>query len=119
MKRFSGLVTSALVAVLIATPVSAQQPGPTNDPHHPATPSAPQATPAPAPSQGSKSGDMPMMDMCRQMMGEMMGMPMMGRAASMDPKERADMLQMRGEMMKAMGDIMMKHARRMQGATGK
>jgi hypothetical protein len=29
------------------------------------------------------------------------------------------MLQMHGEMMKAMGDIMMKHGRRMQGATNK
>lgn len=119
MKRFSCFVTSALLTMLIITPVSAQQPSPTNDPHHPATPSAPQATPVPIPSQGSKIGDMPMMDMCRQMMGEMMGMPMMGSGASMDPKEKADMLQMRGEMMKAMGDIMMKHARRMQGATGK
>ena len=49
------------------------------------------------------------------MMGDMMAMPMMGGAMSAGPKERADMLQMRGEMMKAMGDIMMKHARRMQG----
>jgi hypothetical protein len=58
---------------------------------------------------------MPMMDMCRQMMGDMTRMPMMGGAASADPKEKADMLEMRGEMMKAMGDIMTKHARRMQG----
>jgi len=62
---------------------------------------------------------MPMMDMCRQMMGDMMAMPMMGDTASANPRERADMLQMRSEMMKAMGDIMMKHARRLQGATGK
>jgi hypothetical protein len=33
-------------------------------------------------------------------------------------KEKADMLEMRGEMMKAMGDIMMKHARRMEGMKG-
>jgi len=44
---------------------------------------------------------------------------MMGGTTPADPKERADMLQMRGEMMKAMGDIMMKHARRMQGPGGK
>jgi hypothetical protein len=118
MKWFSGLVTGALLAVLIATPVFAQQPGPANDPHHPTTPSAPAGVTAPA-TPGSKGGEMPMMDMCRQMMGDMMGMPTMGGAASMNPKERADMLQMRGEMMKAMGDIMMKHAQRMQGARGK
>ena len=62
---------------------------------------------------------MPMMDVCRQMMGESMAMPMMGGAGSADPKEKAEMLQMRGEMMKAMGDIMLKHAQRMQGATSK
>jgi hypothetical protein len=60
-----------------------------------------------------------MMDMCRQMMSAMMGMPMSGGAGPMDPKERADMLQMRGEMMKAMGDIMMRHAKRMQERSGK
>jgi len=52
-------------------------------------------------------------------MGESMAMPMMGGAGSADPKEKAEMLQMRGEMMKAMGDIMLKHAQRMQGATSK
>jgi hypothetical protein len=59
---------------------------------------------------------MPMMDMCRQMMADMVGMPMMG---GVDPKERADMLQMRGEIMKAMGDIMMKYAGRMHGGGSK
>jgi hypothetical protein len=119
MKRFNAFVTSALLAMLVAGPVYAQQPGTTNDPHHPATPAASPATPAPTSTPASKSGDMPMMDMCRQMMGDMMAMPSVGGAASADPKERADMLQMRGEMMKAMGDIMMKHARRMQGMTSK
>jgi hypothetical protein len=66
-----------------------------------------------------KAAGMPMIDMCRQMMGDMMRMPMMGGAAPADPKEKADMLEMRGEMMKAMRDVMMKHARRMQGMNGK
>jgi hypothetical protein len=118
MKRFSVLVTGALLALLIVTPVYAQQPGTTNDPHHPASPSAPPGTPAPTSAPGSKGEEMAMMDMCRQMMGDMTAMPMSGGAASTDPKERAEMLQMRGEMMRAMGDIMMKHARRM-GKTGK
>jgi hypothetical protein len=119
MKRFSAFVTSALLAVLVVTPVYAQQPGTANDPHHPAPPAGTPAMPPPAPAAGSKGGDMPMMDMCRQMMADMMGMPMMGGGAPADPKEKADMLQMRGEMMKAMGDIMMKHAKRMQGMTSK
>jgi hypothetical protein len=45
--------------------------------------------------------------------GGMTGMmPMM----SGDPTQRAEMMAMRGEMMKAMGDIMMKYAERMQPA---
>ena len=117
MKRSSALVTVALLAMLVAASAYAQQPGTPNDPHHPSTPAA---APAPASSMpGPKDGDMPMMNMCRQMMGDMMAMPMMGGTTPADPKERADMLQMRGEMMKAMGDIMMKHARRMQGPGGK
>jgi len=112
MKTFGVLVASAVFAGLIATPVYAQQPG---SAHHPAPPAAGTAA---APGHGMMSGAMPMMDMCRQMMGGMMGMPMMGGAPPADPKERAAMLEMRGEMMKAMGDIMMKHGRRMQGIPG-
>src|SRR4029453_9319047 len=113
-----GFLTGALPPMVVPSPVPAQQPGSANDPHHPATPAATQATPAPPSTPGSK-GDMPMMDMCRQMMGDMMAMPMVAGAAPADPKEKADMLQMRGEMMKAMGGIMMKHPRRMQGPTSK
>ncbi len=118
MKKVSMFVISALFAVLVAAPVHAQQPGAAPDPHHPApTPGAPATPPAPMP--GMKGAEMPMMDMCRQMMAGMTSMPMMGGTMPADPKEKADMLQMHGEMMKAMGDIMMKHGRRMQGATNK
>jgi hypothetical protein len=119
MKTSGAVVASALLAVVAVTPVYAQQPGASNDPHHPAPPAGAPATPPPASAEGMKGGGMPMMDMCRQMMGDTMGMPMMGGAAPADPKERAHMLEMRGEMMKAMGDVMMRHARRMQGTTGK
>ena len=112
MKRLSAAVAGALLTMLIMAPAQAQQPAAPSDPHHPA---AAPATPAPSATPGSKGGDMPMMDMCRQMMGESMAMPMMSGAGPADPKEKAEMLQMRGEMMKAMGDIMLKHAQRMQG----
>jgi hypothetical protein len=113
MKMFGVLVASALFAMLIATPVYAQQPGSAQ------RPADVSAAPPAAPGPGMQGGAMPMMDMCRQMMGGgMMGMPMMGGAPPASPKERAAMLEMRGEMMKAMGDIMMKHGRRMQGTTG-
>jgi hypothetical protein len=119
MKPLGTFVATVLFALLAATPVFAQQPGASSDPHHPAAPSGSPAAPAPAPAPGMHGGGMPMMEMCRQMMGEMSGMPMMGGAAPADPKERAAMLEMRGEMMKSMGDIMMKHGRRMQGMKGK
>ena len=55
------------------------------------------------------------------MMGDHGGMGshgpgMMGTGASNDPKTMSQMLEMRGEMMKAMGDIMMKHAQRIRAA---
>ena len=60
------------------------------------------------------------MEMCHQMMARHMmhgmGMPMGSDAQKMDPKTMAQVLEMRGEMMKAMGDIMMKHAKKMQSA---
>jgi hypothetical protein len=94
-------VVVAVLVLLSGAPVLAQQPG--------------------ADQQGRPSPQM--MQMCRQMMwhegptggmgGGMMGMtPTMGG----DPKQQAEMMAMRGEMMKAMGDIMMKYAERMRPA---
>jgi hypothetical protein len=117
MKVLRIFVSSMLFVAVAVAPVSAQQPGPPTDPHQLAPPPATSTTP-PTPGPGMRPDAMPMMDMCRQMMagmGGMMGMPSVGGGAPTDPKERAEMLEMRGEMMKAMGDIMLKHARRMQG----
>jgi len=52
--------------------------------------------------------------MCPMMMGGggMMGGGMMGGS----PGESARMMQMRGEMMKAMGDIMIKYGKAMESA---
>jgi hypothetical protein len=63
-------------------------------------------------------GQMPMMGMMGMMSGtasrmggpmDPMGMMGMKGEGQMDPKTRGQMLQMRGEMLKAMGDIMIKH----------
>jgi len=105
MKTVGTVAVGMLIALMVSMPAHAQQPA-VNDPHQPSA--------APAPAPGPAAG-MPAMDMCRQMMADSMMMPMMGGV--MSPAERAAMLQMRGEMMKAMGDIMMKHARRMHGPT--
>ena len=109
MKTFGAFVASVLFAMLVVSPVYAQQPDASPGQHHPESQAAISTT-LPAPTPDMKAGGMPMMDMCHQMMGDMMRMQMMGGAAPAEPKERTDMLEMRGEMMKAMGDIMMKHA---------
>jgi len=116
MELLKCFATGTLLAMLVTAPAYAQPPGAANEPRQPATAVTSPAAATPAPT----GGDMRMMmDMCRQMMtGDMMATPM-GGPASADPKEKAEMLEMRGEMMKAMGDIMMKHARHMQGMTGK
>jgi hypothetical protein len=101
-------LTAAIVGVILVIgvgPVYAQAPA---DQHHP-----PAAAPEPGAMQAPQgAGMMPMMDMCRQMMSGSMGM---AAEKNMDPKMMAHMLEMRGEMMKAMGDVMMKHGKMMQG----
>jgi hypothetical protein len=126
MKRLIVVAGIALLVAALAGPVDAQQSAPPKDPHHPDAPavSAP-ATPPAQPGSGHAGGMMPM-EMCRQMMGRqmmggpmmggMMGMPMGGDTSKMDPKAMAQMMEMRGEMMKAMGEIMLKHAKKIQGA---
>jgi hypothetical protein len=120
MKAFKGEITmwKLVVAVVDFTllfsgvPVYAQS---QNDPHHP-----PAAAPEPAPGAmqaPQPGGTMPMMDMCRQMKaGPMTGM---GADQNMDPKMMAPMLEMHGELMKAMGDVMMKHGKMMRGGATK
>ena len=68
-------------------------------------------------SRGEASGMGHRMDGPAMGMGMMEMMPMPG--ADADPKTRARWMQMRGEMMKAMGEIMMKHGAMMQGAPAK
>jgi hypothetical protein len=58
-----------------------------------------------------------MMGMCPMMgMGGMMGGGMMGgmMGSSADPKAQARMLKLRGDMMKAMGDVLLKHAQEVE-----
>src|SRR5712691_3805517 len=64
---------------------------------------------------------MGMMSMMHQMMGGMMdpsGMGMMGMMGGdkKDPEAMGRMLQLRGEMLKAMGDILLKHGKMMEEA---
>jgi hypothetical protein len=117
MKRL--IIAIGVIALTTATTAYAQQPASPADPHHPPgqtqTP-APSVQPTPVPPAG---GMMPMMEMCREMMSghPAMGSGMMSGGQPSDPKMTAQMMEMRGEMMKAMGDIILKHARKMQGAS--
>ncbi len=93
-----GVMVLGLAALAAAQQPGAQMPMPGQPPGQP-------------PMMGS--GMMPMM---HQMMGGHMdpsGMGMMG-GGPMDPKTMGRMLQMRGEMMKAMGDILLKYGRMME-----
>jgi len=72
-----------------------------------------QQTPA-QPGMGGPDHQMPMQGGMCPMMGGMMGggsmMPMMG-----GPSDSPRMMQMRGEMLKAMGDVLIKHGKAMEG----
>jgi hypothetical protein len=77
--------------------------------------------------QEQPSGQHPMMGqgmmgmMCPMMSGMMggqmdpMGMMAMMGGGQMDPKAMARMLEFRGDLLKAMGEVMLKHAKAMEG----
>jgi hypothetical protein len=104
------LIATAVILIATAGPALAQQPAapgpPRGGPHH--------------------GGGMMPMEMCRDMMMAgtsrpgmghgMMHSGMMAGQAQMDPKTMAQMMEMRAEMMRAMSDIMLKHAEKMRQA---
>ncbi len=120
------VVTAAVFSMLTTAVAVAQQPTHQHEAAQQAPASAPKAA---MPAEGHDARHAQHMEMCRQRMGQsgmagggmgpgmmgggMMGMPMM---MGVDPKQQAEMLAMRGEMMKAMGDIMLKYAQRAQSA---
>jgi len=125
MTTLARLVVAMIVVLAVAGFAEAQQSGH----EHGAAQAGSAGQGAAAPE--SKADHAQMMAMCRRMMhdspsasgptgprrgmmggGDMMGMmPMTG-----DPKRDAEMMAMRGEIMKAVGDIMVKYAQRMQPA---
>ena len=98
MKREIAVVAAGLVLFAFGIiPASAQQSPPTN----PGTPGETQAMPGHG-MGGMSGGD-------RMMCPMMMGM--------MDTRTDPRAMQMHGEMMKAMGDIMMKYGKMQEGST--
>ena len=100
------IVAAAIVSMFASTTAVAQQPSHQHD----ASTQAPAATAPPMPGGGMAAQMGPHMEMCRMMMGQG------GMMGGGDPKQQAEMLAMRGEMMKAMGEIMIKYAQRAQSA---
>ena len=102
MKRVISVAAFILFATGVALAQQPQTPPPAAHQHQPSTPGT---------------------GMCSMMSGGMMGggmmqggmMPMMGMmgGGQSDPR----MMQMRGEMMKAMGDVMIKYGKMMEGGT--
>ena len=90
------------LAVLLAGSAAVAQPRPMT----PGQPSHEQAPQSHQPMMGQGMMMCPMM--AQPMMGGMMGMS--------DPKAQARMLKLRGDMMKAMGEVMLKHAQEMEQA---
>jgi hypothetical protein len=97
MQRKHVVVSVVAAALLVGATAFAQQAGTGSQ--------MPQAPP-----HGGQGGTCPMMasGTCPMMGGGMMGMGQMGNSPQA--------LQMRGEMMKAMGDVMIKHGKMMEGA---
>jgi hypothetical protein len=129
MKRLIAMLGMLVLAT--GATVYAQQPATPADPHHPQGQAQAPAPPAgqQTPKPGDMGGMMPMMQMCRDMMGGhsmpgpgmghgggMMGGGMMGGQAG-DPRAMARMMEMRGDMMKAMGEVMLTHAKKLQEAS--
>jgi hypothetical protein len=104
MKNRISVAVVAVVVLLAASAASAQM-------QHPGPPS---------PGQAPSGSQQPMMGMMCPMMGMMHGggmegMGMMGTMPNMsDPKAAARMLKLHGDMMKAMGEVMLKHAQALE-----
>ena len=123
MRQGKIFVATTVVAVTLAGAVALAQ-----QPVHPHGGGQQPPASAPSPGMSGQGHDVhhaQHMEICRQMMAQggmmgggmgpgMMGGGMMPMMMGGDPKHQADMMAMRGEMMKAMGDIMMKYAQRMQ-----
>src|SRR3990172_1354308 len=129
MKRLTILASVLIAATLLTSPALAQQPmGP-----QPGQPPGQPPTMGPGMMGGGQMGpgmgmgqSMMMCPMMHQMMHQMMMggqvgggqmgsggmMGMMG--GQMDPKTHGRMLQMRGEMLKAAGDILLKHGKMLE-----
>ena len=108
------VIAVAGVALLLVSDAVAQQPG-----HH----NVPMPTASQQPASGmcgaedpAKPGGMSMGCGGCQMMRGMMSAGQSGPMMTPAPSDSPRMIQMRGEMMRAMGEVMMKYGKMMEGA---
>ena len=109
------VIAFAGAALFFASTAAAQQPGHHNMP-------MPQAAPQPASGMcgaedPAKPGGMSMgCGGCSMMRGMMSAAPSGALAAAPNANDSPRMVQMRGEMLKAMGEVMLKYGKMMEGA---
>ncbi|MBI2159368.1 MAG: hypothetical protein HYU25_03080 [Candidatus Rokubacteria bacterium] len=135
-KRLFAVLCGLALVFTLAAPAAAQQPSP-----QPGMSPGPGGQPPQMPMPGGggmQGGGMMMCPMMSAMMGGgmmgggmmrgggMMGEGMMGGGGMMgmmggqaDPKTQARMLQMRGEIMKAVGDVLIKHGKALESQPAK
>ncbi len=128
MNRLVGFLAVVCAVSIVVAPVFAQQPGGAgSQPMPPSASGGPgMGGPMSGMGQAPMMGGMGMCPMMGMMSGGMMGggmsagmmgggmMPMMRMMGQADPKTVAQMLQMRGEMLKAVGDVMIKYGKTME-----
>ena len=110
------VISVAAIGLFFVSAAAAQQPAP--QPGHQMPSAAPQPAPgacgADDPTQPSTSMGCGGCSMMRGMMGRMMSAAPVGMM-QIAPSDSPRMIEMRGEMMKAMGEIMMKYGKMMEG----
>jgi hypothetical protein len=110
MRRTIAAVAS--LAVFLTVSAAGAQMKPTTPTQSPAQSTQGHSPGGHAPGHHSQQ---PMMGHMGQGQGGMMGGGMMGGVmGSADPKAQARMLKLRGDMMKAMGDVLLKHAQEVE-----
>jgi hypothetical protein len=125
MKRLMTVCACLLTLTLIGADALAAEQAPPGQMQmggqagQPQPPGQPPATGGEMMGQGMMSMMTMMHQMMHQMMGGQMGSGGMGMrgtmgGGTMDPKTMGRMLQMRGEMLKAMGDILLKYGKQLE-----
>jgi hypothetical protein len=123
MRKIVGVLTGLLVVVLVSGAGAQTQPmAPSQPSQSPSSGSSEAPGPqshAPMMGPGMMGHEMMGGMMCpmmgRHMMGMGMGRGMMGgMTGASDPKTMARMLKLRGDMLKAIGEVMLKHAQELE-----